>query len=215
MRTRNVRSVKHADLKPDPQNANLGTERGSQLLKKSLEDLGAGRSIVVDKNGVTIAGNKTLEQAAEVGLKLVEIETDGTALVVVKRTDLDLLEDEKARQLAIADNRVQELSLNWDTEVLLEQAQDIDLSEFFRQDELDKLLLSLNEGAETQTTVDLSQGVEKTKTALSERPEHVLRWDEFAVMMTDEEAELLSNAAEAWAKTSGSMLGFILHLLRK
>ena len=34
------------------------------------------------------------------------IETDGNCLVAVQRGDLDLAKDKKARELAIADNRV-------------------------------------------------------------------------------------------------------------
>ena len=103
----------------DKRNANKGTDRGRSALKQSLERLGAGRSVLVDKHGVAIAGNKTLEAAGELGLtKTVEVETDGSTLVVVKRTDLDLETDIKARELAFADNRVGELDLEWDPEVL-------------------------------------------------------------------------------------------------
>jgi hypothetical protein len=46
------------------------------------------------------------------------IETDGSALVAVQRGDLDLKKDRKARELAIADNRVGELDLEWNPECL-------------------------------------------------------------------------------------------------
>jgi len=39
-------------------NANRGTERGTSALESSLELYGAGRSILLDKNGIIIAGNK-------------------------------------------------------------------------------------------------------------------------------------------------------------
>lgn len=102
----------------DKRNANRGTERGRELLKQSLSRLGPGRSILVDKHGTAIAGNKTLAEATSQGIPTVEVETDGKTLVVVKRTDLDLETDNKARELAFADNRVAELDLDWDTEVL-------------------------------------------------------------------------------------------------
>ncbi len=54
-----------ADLKPDPKNANSGTDRGRKMLRQSLEELGAGRSVLVDRNGAIIAGNKTVETARE------------------------------------------------------------------------------------------------------------------------------------------------------
>ncbi|HOU22680.1 MAG TPA: hypothetical protein PLN42_00345 [Anaerolineae bacterium] len=37
------------------------------MLDKSLQELGAGRSILVDRNGRIIAGNKTHEAAAGAG----------------------------------------------------------------------------------------------------------------------------------------------------
>lgn len=105
-----------ADLTPDPRNLNVGTERGRALLERSVRELGAGRSIVCDKNGVVIAGNKTLDVAAELGLPIRTVETDGSELVVVQRTDLDLATDVQAKRLALFDNRVSELDLKWDAE---------------------------------------------------------------------------------------------------
>lgn len=57
------------ELKFDPQNANKGTERGNQALEESLQRYGAGRSVLADKNGVIIAGNKTVEKAGELGIE--------------------------------------------------------------------------------------------------------------------------------------------------
>ncbi|MBM3748363.1 MAG: SAM-dependent methyltransferase, partial [Acidobacteria bacterium] len=71
-----------ADLTPDKSNANRGTERGRSLLEKSLQECGAGRSIVADKDGEVIAGNKALEAAARLGLPVRVIESDGKELVV-------------------------------------------------------------------------------------------------------------------------------------
>lgn len=135
-----TRPIEYGSLVPDPYNANIGSERGDYLVHYSLQEFGAGRSIVTDKNGVVIAGNKTLEKAAELGLKLIEVETDGQALVVVKRNDMDLMTDPKARQLAYADNRASELSLTWDVQRLADDAAaGIDLSGMWFPGELDAL----------------------------------------------------------------------------
>jgi len=48
---------------PDEKNANLGSERGRQMIAESLQQLAAGRSIVLDKDLNVIAGNKTLEES--------------------------------------------------------------------------------------------------------------------------------------------------------
>jgi hypothetical protein len=125
------------DLTPDPRNANRGTERGAVQLENSLRDYGAGRSILVDKHGVVIAGNKTLEQAAAIGMEVQTVCTDGHKLVVVQREDLDLDADPRARELAIADNRVAQIDLDWDVDELKRELDDgVDLTKFWRDDEL-------------------------------------------------------------------------------
>lgn len=137
---------KIADLIPDDKNANLGSERGRYMIERSLTKLGAGRSIVVDKNGKIIGGNKTTEAAFESGIEdAIIIQTDGKKLIVHQRIDLDLDNDANARELAIIDNRTSEVSYNPDPEILLEIGQEIDLSDYYTQGEMDKLLEDMNQ----------------------------------------------------------------------
>lgn len=128
-----------SDLKPDPKNANRGTQRSLSLLDDSLREHGAGRSILIDKNGVIIAGNKTVERAKDIGLNEVTIvQTDGKKLVAVQRTDLDLENDPEARQMAYADNRVGQF-LEWDTETIIDDIEaGIDLSFLFEDNEIEE-----------------------------------------------------------------------------
>lgn len=109
------------EFTPDPKNANKGTQRGLKLLQESLSSLGVGRSILLDRNKKIIAGNKTAESAASLGItRALVIPTDGKKLVAVQRTDLDLTKDLEARRLALLDNRVGEMDLSWDAERLIE-----------------------------------------------------------------------------------------------
>jgi hypothetical protein len=78
----------------------------------------------VDKDNVIVAGNGVYEQATELGLKVRIVESDGTELVVVKRTDIAPT-DEKRKLLALADNHTSDTS-EFDTDLLLEDF-DIDL----------------------------------------------------------------------------------------
>ncbi len=128
-----------ADLTPDDRNANAGTERGQYMVAHSLEQYGAGRSILVDKAGRVIAGNKTLEAAAAMGLDVRVVPSDGRALVVVQRTDLDL-DSPEGRALAVADNRASEVGLSWDAVVLGGLSTEVDLSGLFHPDELSAIL---------------------------------------------------------------------------
>jgi len=135
-------TIRHLrDLTPDTRNANLGTPRGQHLIEESLRQYGAGRSILIDKNGVIMAGNKTAENFGAIGLDdVIVVQTDGTKLVAVQRTDLDMMADPRARELAIADNRASEVSLDWNADVLKELGEEIDLTKFWSADELAALL---------------------------------------------------------------------------
>jgi DNA modification methylase len=137
----NPRSIQTvSDLTPDPQNANRGTPRGRAALTESLKTYGAGRSILADRQGRVIAGNKTLEQAQALNLPVHVVETDGHELVVVQRRDLDLVEDADARRLALADNRVAELDLEWDQPVLERLAKEMDLGALWTPAEFEQLV---------------------------------------------------------------------------
>lgn len=105
-----------SELKFDDKNFNRHTEFGMSLLEKSLRELGAGRSIVVDKDNNIIAGNGIAEAAINAGITNTRVvETQGKELVVVKRTDMQL-ESEKGRKMAFADNATASVDLDWDEE---------------------------------------------------------------------------------------------------
>jgi len=92
-----IRTIPISTLAIDDENANCGTARGREMLGESLRKCGAGRSVLVDRQGRVIAGNKTLEAARAIGIKSTAvIETDGSSLVAVQRGDLDLRRDERA-----------------------------------------------------------------------------------------------------------------------
>lgn len=102
------------ELRQDVHNFNKGTEDGQALIEKSFQELGAGRSVLVDKDGQIIAGNKSQKAAIKAGIKKVRvIETDGSELIAVKRTDVSL-DSEMGRKLALADNATAKANLVWD-----------------------------------------------------------------------------------------------------
>lgn len=101
-------------LVQDAHNFNKGTDEGRALMERSLTELGAGRSILIDRNDNIIAGNKTQEAAIKAGIKRVRvIETTGDELVAVKRTDVDI-DSAKGRELAFVDNLATQVNLSWD-----------------------------------------------------------------------------------------------------
>jgi len=120
--------AKKATIKLDPRNARLHPERNLEAVEQSLKELGAGRSIVVDRNGVIIGGNAVYEKAKELGIPIKEVETDGSELVVVRRVDLDT-DDPRRKALALADNQIALLA-EWDEGMLEDIKLEIEESDF-------------------------------------------------------------------------------------
>lgn len=163
-----IENIKLSDLVPDSKNANKGTARGRGMLEKSLQNYGAGRSILIDKHNRIIAGNKTAETAGAIGLDNVRIiETDGREIIAVKRTDLDLQNDKRARELAFADNRVAQVSLDWEPEQIKGAIQEgCDLSGMFDEKELSKI--TGTDGIDGEYTKKIESPVYEPK---NEKPE--------------------------------------------
>lgn len=114
------------ELVQDDKNFNSGTEEGRRLMEKSFGELGAGRSVLLDKNNRIIAGNKSTDAAIATGIKKVRvIETTGDELIAVKRTDIDL-DSERGRKMALADNATQQANLSWDEQQLQAVADEIE-----------------------------------------------------------------------------------------
>ena len=111
------------ELKFDEHNFNRHNDEGMSLLEKSIKENGLGRSILLDKDNNIVGGNGVTEKAIELGKTKVRIiETDGTELIAVKRTDLTL-DSEQGRKMALADNSVAHANLEWNKEEL-QKAQD-------------------------------------------------------------------------------------------
>lgn len=113
-----TKQAKISDLVPDDRNFNKHSEYGMSLLEKSVGKFGMGRSILLDKNNRIIAGNGITETAGQLGFEDVEIvESDGSKIIAVKRTDIDL-DTPEGRELALADNATNKANLTWDFETI-------------------------------------------------------------------------------------------------
>ena len=123
------------DLTPDPKNARKHSPRNVETIADALRAVGAARSIVIDEDNVVLAGNATIQAAADAGITHVQVvEADGQTVVAVRRRGLT---PHQKAQLAIYDNRAAELADGWDVEVLQAlEADGVDLSAFWQEDEL-------------------------------------------------------------------------------
>ena len=123
------------EIKFDKRNYRKHNAENKRLIKKSLEECGAGRSILIDGEDEIIAGNGVYEQAKKLKMPVRIIETDGSEIVAIKRTDLKT-SDEKRKQLAVMDNSTSDSS-EFDLELMAED---------FSVDQLDGMGVELPEG---------------------------------------------------------------------
>jgi hypothetical protein len=134
-------SKKIDDLVFDSANVRIHPDKNKKAIRDSIKQFGGGRSILIDADDIIRAGNGTAEAWQETGGKVRVVETDGTELIAVKRTDLKGAE---AIAYAIADNRSAELA-EWDDELLSTQLKELDGGGFeiesmgFDSDELEQL----------------------------------------------------------------------------
>jgi len=121
-----TKKVKIETLFNDPANVRKHDQRNIDAIKASLTRFGQQKPIVVNGDGVVIAGNGTLAAAKDLGWKdisTVETELDGV----------------DATAYAIADNRTAELAI-WDDDALAQT-----LASLQNDDSIDELVSGFNE----------------------------------------------------------------------
>lgn len=141
-------------IKKDKRNYRKHSEENQELIKKSLLELGAGRSILLDNEDEIIAGNETYTQAEKLGIPIKIVETDGKTLIAVKRTDL-ATEDDARKQLAIVDNLANDKS-EFDFELLSDDFE-IDFLEDIGFDKVDLIPKGIGENNPTEEWQDMPE----------------------------------------------------------
>ncbi len=106
-----------ADLKQDSHNYRKHSDTNKARIKKSIDEAGLGRSVVIDADGVLVAGNG-VQSVIDKDTPVRVVETDGTELVVVKRTDLHT-GDPRRKTLALTDNATAD-DVEWDFDAIAE-----------------------------------------------------------------------------------------------
>lgn len=128
-----VERVDIMELKADPRNTRKHGKRNIEAVKKSLQDFGQQKPIVVDGSGKVVAGNGTLEAALALGWTHID----------VVRTKL---KGAVAQAYAVADNQTAVLA-EWDNEALADLLRELQgddsvdhFATGFSEDEIRKLL---------------------------------------------------------------------------
>jgi hypothetical protein len=107
-----IKEIPLEELALDPNNVRLHDDKNLEAIKGSLKKFGQQKNIVVDKDGIIIAGNGTYTAAKALGWKS----------LVCNVTTLEAFEK---MAFALADNRTAELA-TWDMPKLQEQVALID-----------------------------------------------------------------------------------------
>ena len=182
--------IKH--LVADPKNRRKHTPRNVGLIVDALHKVGAARSIVIDEQNEVLAGNATLEAAAEAGLTKVKVvEADGSEVVAVRRTGLS---DDQKRDLALYDNRAAELA-EWDVEQLMQDVEaGVDLSAFFQEDELAVAIGKLPDDMDWSAAMG---GLAKDSSG----------FQQMTFVLTDEQVETIKRALDSVQAIDGEATG--------
>lgn len=114
-----IKMIKVDDLKPYENNPRFNDE-AVEYVAKSIKEFGFKVPIVIDKNGVIVAGHTRYKASMELGLKEVPC-------IVA-----DDLTDEQVKAFRLADNKVSEQA-SWNYDLLnieLDDILDLDMEEF-------------------------------------------------------------------------------------
>jgi hypothetical protein len=171
------------------------------LLEKSLRENGAGRSILIDKDNNIIAGNGIIEAAGQVGLEKVKIvETDGTEIIAVKRTDVRL-DSKKGRKMALADNSTARADLEWDFDNIMSELTPEEAKEWGVE--------------EIKTGLDSEKEIEQREPSIISSFITFDYSDEIELKITNETAELLMSDMIRYREENGNYDGFWDERLKK
>jgi disulfide oxidoreductase YuzD len=123
-------------------NPNLHTARGMGLLERSIKKLGYVTPMTATADGTIIDGNARLETTSNVMAEAepIIIHHDGTRPIIAVRDDILTQEDPRAKEIAVAANRISQVDLLWNAEELKTmQVDGVEIGAYFAQIELNSL----------------------------------------------------------------------------
>ncbi len=100
-----IEQVAISDLRPNPRNARVHSDKQLHQIKASIEEFGFNNPVLIDKDNLIIAGHGRVEAA-----RLLRLET-------VPALRIEHLTSEQKRMFALADNRIA-LNASWDMDML-------------------------------------------------------------------------------------------------
>ena len=144
----NVAKIEECSLesfRPQGVNSNKHSIRGMSALEASMRKHGYVAPITVAASGEAIDGSARLETIANVfDEDVLVVEHDGTRPIIMVRSDIATADTPEARAISLSANRIAEMNLVYDAEVLLADLNaGISFDGLFDKQELDALLAGL------------------------------------------------------------------------
>lgn len=121
-------------------NANRHTQRGMAALSSSIEADGWIGAITLAADGESFDGSARIEVSDNLDDAIV-VRSDGTRPILHIREDIPSADDPRAVRLGVAANRVAQLNLEWDSELLAGIGDELDLSGLWNDDEWAALIV--------------------------------------------------------------------------
>ena len=198
---------KLSDFRPQEENSNKHTQRGMGMLGKSISERGFIGAITAAADGEVFDGSARLETVYDRfgDVEPIVVDADGTRPVIVRRTDIKTAKDPKAIKLAIEANRIAQVNLDVDVDILrrIDEDQTIDISDLYFDDELEKLFEGeTEENEEDPLSFDQLSGN-------SDIPIAYLKWDKKTIALSEDELELLNSQYNEYVKEHGASFGFV------
>lgn len=169
-----IRMVPIEQLKFDPNNANRGTARGESMLEDSMADFGIGRPVLADKYLELIAGNKSVQKAAEMGFtEAIIVPVNGKQMVVAQRMDVEA-QSSVGRGLALADNTVALANIEFDPSMIEDcRKLGVELDKWFYESEIEEL--KVREIMDQGGNVELDAAVTPDGTKVMSQPDNSVK----------------------------------------
>ncbi len=131
-----------AALTPDPKNANRHTERGSWMLEDVVGKYGSREAGTLDKNNCIVGGHLRAEVYERLKMREIQIvDADPNVPVFLRFGDLDNDDPTNdAHAIGLALNRVPQISIDLDPDILAELSGDgVPIEDMFTERELDEM----------------------------------------------------------------------------
>ena len=184
---------KLSEIRPYEKNPR-NNKNAVKYVKKSIEKFGFKVPIVIDGNGVIVAGHTRYKASQELGLE--------TVPCVIA----DDLTEKQIKAFRLADNKTAEFA-TWDFDLLSDELDDLKLDfdmgefgfDFSKDDESDDSQFEDIDDDDNGDTVS---------------HEYRLKCGNIDLILTEQEYELFSNRYEEYVKKNGVSFGFILEILK-